>query len=75
MEDSSEPKLKKCYIGLVNMFHGAGPVSTACGHCLQGGQFSPHDLEVDMSSRVIFIQCSACDWTTVRRISICNRVV
>ena len=58
---------------MVNLF-SRRLADTACGHCREAGRFFPESLEVDLSSCALAMQCSACKWTTVRRIEVCNKV-
>ena len=78
---SSEDKIhsasilkSSCSASVVNLFNRR-LLETPCGHCTAAGQFSPETLEVDLPSNRIFIECVLCSWTTVRKISVNNKVL
>ena len=75
-EDDRSPPIKRpsrSGCAMVNLF-SRRLADTACGHCDEAGQFFPESLEVDLTRRALAMQCTACQWTTVRRIELSNKV-
>jgi hypothetical protein len=58
----------RCQLLLVNTFQRQLR-QAACGHCQATGSLLPDTVVLQLSDRVLAVQCSLCQWTTVRRIS------
>ena len=46
-----------------------------CGHCHEAGHFTLHLVDFDMLDKTASMQCTACHWTTVRKMNITTRIV
>jgi len=76
-EPSSNNKRKmtvvtSCSARLINLFQ-RGIREATCGHCLEVGCYSPENLEIDFANKFISMECSTCNWTTVRSIAVANK--
>jgi hypothetical protein len=58
----------RCQLLLVNTFQRQLR-QAACGHCQATGSLLPDTVVLQLADRVLAVQCSLCQWTTVRRIS------
>jgi len=73
-------KHSKCKIKLMNLFKEE-LCQAKCAHCheLCGGSepasFTTHLVHIDIEQKKITMECQSCEWTTVRRIGVSNRVV
>ncbi len=71
---TNDPAVHKCAASLVKVFK-QGLMEATCGHCFETGCYTPESIEIDIPGSIIIMECGVCSWTTVRRISITNKLI
>ena len=71
---TNDPAVHKCAASLVKVFK-QGLMEASCGHCFEAGCYTPESIEIDIPGSIIMMECGMCSWTTVRRISITNKLI
>merc|ERR1712037_328808 len=64
-----QKKHVRCDVKLVSLFQSE-LCKAVCNHCADPESFTVHTLQVDMPRQVVYMECQACGWTTVRRVTI-----
>ena len=59
----------RCDVKLVSLFQSE-LCKAVCNHCADPESFTVHTLQVDLPRQVVYMECQACGWTTVRRVTI-----
>jgi len=72
---TDETAIHKCAASLVKVFKQGGLLDASCGHCQEAGCYTPESMEIDIPGSLIIMECTVCNWTTVRRISVTNRLI
>ena len=66
----------KCDVKLVSKLIGLAEVcKTVCSHCNDKDSFTVDNVQVDLPEQVIYLECQACSWTTVRRVTTTTVIV
>ena len=68
-----QKKPKKCNINMTSLFQSS-LCNAACGHCPEVGQYQIHLVDFDLEREVVSMECTACHWTTVRRMTVSTKL-
>ena len=64
----------KISIGMTSLFERS-LCKASCGHCQETGQYTIHLVEFDMPAKVASMECTSCNWTTVRKLNITTKLI
>ena len=68
-----QKKPKKCNINMTSLFQSS-LCNAACGHCPEVGKYQIHLVDFDLEQKVVSMECTACHWTTVRRMTVSTKL-
>ena len=74
MDQKVQQVATKCNINLTSLFQSS-LCRAGCGHCDEVGQYQIDSVDVDLTSQVVSMECTACRWTTVRQMTFTMKVV
>jgi hypothetical protein len=67
-------KHSKCGINMFSLLQGSLG-KAQCGHCPQVGQYTAHLVDFNLEEKIVAMECTSCNWTTVRRIAITTKIL
>merc|ERR1712029_31538 len=69
-----QKKHTKCGIDMFSLLQGS-LCKAQCGHCPQVGQYTAHLVDFNLEEKIVAMECTSCNWTTVRRIAITTKIL
>lgn len=69
-----QKKHVRCNVRLVSLFRSELCKAT-CHHCADPASYTVHSMDIDIPNQAVYMECQACGWTTIRRISMGLREV
>jgi len=67
-------KPPKCNINMTSLFQKS-LCKAACGHCDEVGGYQIHLVDFDLDRELVSMECTACKWTTVRKMTLTTKVL
>ena len=67
-------KHTKVGINMFSLLQGS-LCNAQCGHCPQVGQYTAHLVDFNLEEKIVAMECTSCNWTTVRRIAITTKIL
>ena len=67
-------KHPKCNVKMFGLFQKS-LCKAKCGHCEEVGKYTLHLIQLDMPQNTISMECTSCNSTTVRRMTVTTKVI
>ena len=67
-------KHPKCNVKMFGLFQKS-LCKAKCGHCEEVGKYTLHLIQLDLPQNTISMECTSCNWTTVRRMTVTTKVI